>query len=94
VTAPEMHVYHRDGDRQGPIVLVDDHIGKCWGCSEAPLQIGSIAERLRVVPGEEMPICMRIVAPAVRAELLAALRRVNAPVVRLARGYWYEVHPD
>ena len=99
--APEMRLYHREPNK-GAVVLVDDQMGKTWGCSLKKLPINAVASI--AIPGQDiqdtplydtvvMPIRMRVTGPANKREIQAALQRVNARVT-LARGHWYEVHAD
>ena len=88
--APEMRLYHREPNK-GAVVLVDDQMGKTWGCFTKKLPINAVASI--AIPGQDEPIRMRVTGPANKREIQAALQRVKAKVT-LARGHWYEVHAD
>ena len=89
VVVPELRIY-RDKNR-GPVVCIDDNLGKTWACASVPLEIGSVAKL--TLPDDSLAF-MRIVAPADRAEIRSVLKRVNAPPITFQRGHWYEVHAD
>ena len=90
VLAPTLRLYHREPNK-GAVVLIDDQVGKTWACSVKKLPTGSVASIS--IPGQDEPVRMRILGPANRKELQAALQRVKAKAT-FARGHWYEVHAD
>ena len=98
VTLPELRCFHKlspdPGVRMGAVLAASDPFGKTWACHPTRCAIGSLFEMEIPTEGDSFyAIRMRILAPADRHELIAALKK-SPRKLALAKGYWYEVIAD
>jgi len=97
LTLPELRCYHRftdDAGQLGPVLAVDDPLGKTWVALDHEANRGELCEM--EIPthqeGDER-VRMRVIQPANRSELIAALKK-SPRKLALVKGYWYEVIAD
>lgn len=97
VTLPELRCFHKlspdPANRMGAVIAASNPFGKTWASCQHPCEIGSIFE-MEIPVGESFEnVRMRVLAPAERHELIAALKK-SPRKLALAKGWWYEVLAD